>query len=201
MKYLLLIFLSTSYILVFSQEKETPPFDLGFEVQAYPTGIILGTRFEKGITLKDAIHIRIGYNLINHRDLGEHDEEKGGGAGLTIGYRHYFKPAMHGFLIGARSDFWFSSIDWKDETDLGEVSGTTEITVIQPTLEIGYTFLLSNDYWVITPSLAFGYEINVKSDPPSSYSDIEVADWNSNNGENVGEGAIILLGISACYRF
>ena len=187
-KILLIVVLALSVTAVKAQEEPSDkkiPFDLGIEAQLYPTGFLLGTRLEKGITLRDAINLRIGYNFVNHRDWGVKMDERGGGAGFTIGYRRYFKDYLRGLFLGARNDIWFNSIDWKDEDENGnETSGNSKITVVQPTIELGYQFLLKNEYWVIAPNIAFGYEINVKTE-----------------GEEVGEGAILLLGVSALYRF
>ena len=68
----------------------------------------------------------------------------------------------------------------RDEPDL---SGTTDIVVLQPTLIGGHVFLIK-EKWVITPTLAFGYEINIVE-----------------NGEPVGQGPILLWGVNVNYRF
>jgi hypothetical protein len=34
----------------------------------------------------------VGCNLLNHKDFGVQESEKGGGFGFTLGYRYYFKP-------------------------------------------------------------------------------------------------------------
>ena len=180
-----LLFLAFPGLDAQEEKKEKTPFDIGFEAQVYPAGFILGTHFEKGITMKDAIHIRFGYNFAYHRDLGVHEDERGGGPGFSLGYRRYFKAPMKGFFLGARNDIWFNTIDWKDNIDMpNELSGTTEITVIQPTAEAGYLFILKNGYWTIAPKIAFGYEINVNQ-----------------KGADVGEGAILLIGSTFSYRF
>ncbi len=44
--------------------------DIGFEVQAYPTGVIPGIHLEWGVTSQDGLLARIGYNIVRHRDLG-----------------------------------------------------------------------------------------------------------------------------------
>jgi len=138
------------------------PSDLGFEVQGYPGGFIFGTRFEKAFTNRDAINFKLGYNFAFHRDLGVHEDERGGGPGFTIGYRHYFKDDAMGVFFGVKNDIWINTIDWKDNIgETNEISGTTEITVIQPTLEGGYLFITNNDYWSFAPTIAFGFEINV----------------------------------------
>jgi len=63
------------------------------------------------------------------------------------------------------------------------IEGHTSITVIQPTVELGYLFILGKSLHM-TPSIAFGWEWNAKTD-----------------GEPTGEGAILLLGISVGKRF
>jgi len=159
-------------------------FDVGLEVQAYPTGIIPGIHLEWGISSQDGLLARIGYNIVRHRDLGVHDDERGGGFGFTLGYRRYFKENRNGFFLGARSDLWFNNVDWKDNPNLvTEVSGETEVTVLQPTVEAGFVKHL-NGGWIFVPSIAFGAEINIQT-----------------VGAPVGEGAIILLGFTFAKRF
>ena len=165
-----------------SQQKRS--FEFGIETQAYLGGVIPGISFEIGIAEQEALNIRLGYNVVRHRSLGIHDNETGGGFGFTLGYRHYFNPNQTQFFLGARSDLWFNSVDWQDDINTPLMtSGTTEIIVLQPTIEAGYKFLLKNKHWTIAPTLAFGFEINVKSD-----------------GEDVGQGAIFLVGVLFNYR-
>lgn len=158
--------------------------DLSFEFQAYPTGLIPGLRLEKNFGEKNAAHLRLGYQLIDHRSLGKHDDETGSGYGLTLGYKRYFKTGHEGFSLGLKTDLWFNSIDW---TTIGEndanTSGNTDIIVLQPTIEGGYLFTFGPS-WVFTPSVAFGFEWNIKTE-----------------GEPTGEGAILLLGFSIGKRF
>lgn len=161
-------------------------FDVNFEFQAYPTGLIPGLRLEKGFAGRHAAHLRLGYNWIRHRDLGEHDDERGDGFGFTFGYKYFFREGFRGLSLGARNDIWFNSLEWEDYADTGEISasGTTDITVVQPTAEAGYTFLLGNGNWTFTPGVAFGFEINAKTE-----------------GADVGQGAILLLGVKIGPRF
>lgn len=156
--------------------------DLTFEFQAYPTGLIPGLRIEKHFKEKYAVHLRLGYNWIRHRDLGKHKDERGQGYGFTLGYKRYFKEAYKGFFLGARNDFWFNEIDWwdLDENDDRKV-GLTKITVVQPTLEAG--FAMQKNQLVFTPTIAFGFEFNVKTE-----------------GEPTGEGPVLLLGFNFGYR-
>ena len=55
--------------------------------------------------------------------------------------------------------------------------------MLQPTVDVSYRFLMSNNFF-ITPSLAAGFEINIDTD-----------------GEDVGEGFIVLLGLIAGFNF
>ncbi len=163
----------------FAQEISSKYSSFGIEVQQYPTGFLFGVRGEFGFKTHQSFDFRVGYNLVDHRDLGVHANEEGGGFGFTLGYRYYFKPLNKQFFLGARSDLWFNKIDWQDSPS---VSGTTNIVVLQPTAIAGYLFLI-NEKWSITPTLAFGWEINIVE-----------------NGKPVGEGSILLWGINFNYR-
>ena len=151
--------------------------DLSFEFQAYPTGLIPGIRFETGLSDQSSILFRLGYNWIRHRDLGVHEDERGDGFGFTIGYKKYFSPERSGWGLALKNDVWWNSIDW---TDPG-ISGQTDITVLQPTLELSYVM---GKNVLFVPSIAFGYEWNVKTE-----------------GEPTGEGAILLIGFQFGKRF
>ncbi len=166
-----------------AQEK---PFDFGIEVQVYPTGVIPGLHLQKAISPYSAMNLRLGYQQINHRDLGVHESEIGSGFGFTIGYRQYFREGHDGFVLDARNDFWWNTLNWKDNIDsFDELRGQSKIIVAQPTLKGGYSIVFGQkDDYVFTPTIAFGYEINVKTE-----------------GSPVGEGAILLLGIELMQRF
>lgn len=157
---------------------------LGIELQVYPTGIMPGLRGEAMLNEQNELHIRVGANLFDHRDLGVQEEEIGGGGGFTLGYRRYLKEEQQGFFLGVRSDFWFNTNNWRNEIGTPQESnGTTNIVVVQPTAEAGYRFPLKNSGWTLAPALGFGYEVNVIS-----------------NGEDVGQGPILLIGLSLMKR-
>ncbi len=159
--------------------------DIGVEVQAYPTGLIPGLHFEFGLNGKNAILGRIGYNIVDHRDLGVQDDETGGGFGFSVGYRRYFKADRQGFFVGARTDLWFNTIDWIESPNSpNEIRGQTEVNVLQPTAEAGYVINLKKKGWHFVPNIAFGAEININTE-----------------GRPVGEGAIVLLGFTFLRRF
>ncbi len=182
-RFLVFIFL-VSTCSVFAQEHNEKYLELGIEAQQYPTGFLLGGRAELGLSAHHAIELRLGYNLLDHKDFGEHDSEIGGGLGFTLGYRYYLNADNQKWFGGVRADLWFNEIDWEDlATDILPASqGTTNVKVLQPTAIVGYRWGI-NDHFAISPTLAVGAEINIKTD-----------------GEAVGQGAIILWGINLTYR-
>lgn len=159
---------------------------LAFEFQAYPTGLIPGLRFDYLFKSRHSLHLRAGYNRVRHGDLGVQDGERGDGFGGTLGYRYYFRKGWSGWFAGPRADIWRNQLDWQDKDDNGAVisSGISKIVVLQPTAEAGYLFLLGKSPWFVAPSLAFGVEINVKTE-----------------GAPMGEGTILLLGVCVGRRF
>ena len=153
--------------------------DLSINTQVYPTGIIPGIQIDQFIGNNKAVLLRLGYQFIDHRDQGVQDDEVGDGFGFTLGFRKYFADRNSKLYFSIKSDVWFNTIDWTT----GSESGTTDITVIQPTAEIGYQFLGQSGYF-ISPSIALGAEWNV-----------------STRGEPTGEGAILLVGVQVGKRF
>ena len=177
----ILIFLIISLLVVDVYAQATN--DVSLELQVYPTGVIPGLRFETSTGEQSSISFRIGYNIVRHRDLGVHQDERGGGIGGSLGFRKYFKPEFKGWSISLKTDVWFNKIDWYDIGRTDErIEGETSITVLQPTAALGYTFV--NSSFSITPTLSFGYEWNVKT-----------------VGEPTGQGSIILIGVQLGRRF
>ena len=163
--------------------QSTPRSSIGIEFQAYPTGLIPGLAGSWYLSPKDALRFRIGYQFIDHRDLGVQDDETGTGFGGTMGYRRHFQSVRKGIFGGLRCDLWRNRIDWIDfdgDTAIMLASGTSNVWVVQPTAEIGYNF--SFGQWAFAPALAFGYEVNVATD-----------------GAPTGEGSILLIGIALDY--
>ncbi|MEM9819522.1 MAG: DUF3575 domain-containing protein [Bacteroidota bacterium] len=161
----------------------TQVLDFSFEFQAYPTGLIPGLRIEKPFHEKNAVHLRLGYNWIRHGSLGVQDDERGDGFGFSLGYKRYLKSSFRSWYLGLKNDIWFNELDWETEVQNATMRGTSKIIVVQPTLEAGHLFLLKNN-WIFTPSIAFGFEINVKTE-----------------GAEMGQGAILLLGFHFGRRF
>lgn len=158
--------------------------DIGFELQVYPTGVIPGIRYESAISDRSAINLRLGGQVIRHQDFGVHDDERGNGLGMSLGYKRYFRTGQQGPAWGVRTDIWFNTLDWiDDESTADEMSGTTDVIVLQPTVDLSWQYFATPQLF-ISPSVAAGFEINVVTE-----------------GEEVGEGFIYLLGVTMGYRF
>jgi len=156
-------------------EGQRDTWSLGGELQAYPAGLQAMALVAHPISDADTLSLRAGYNATDRRDWGEHDEEDGGGPGVGLGYQHAFAPAAdRSWIAGARLDLWWLDIDWKDDPSR---SGSTDVLVLQPVAEGGYRWRLSGG-GALALTLSLGAEINVDTD-----------------GEDVGEGPILLLGL------
>lgn len=179
-----LLFLQLIFVYsVRAQDSKAKYLEAGIEVQQYPTGFLLGIRSAVSVTTHQALELRIGYNLLDHQDFGVQEDEKGAGLGFTLGYRYFFREDHRKWFLGVRADLWFNEVDWKNNIGLvDEMSGTTNVTVLQPTLITGYYWRV-NDHFAICPTLAAGAEINIITD-----------------GAEVGEGAILLWGLNITYR-
>lgn len=154
----------------------TAPAAIGVEFQAYPAGIIPGVHIQAPLDEYGSLTLRAAANITDRQDFGDHENEEGEGFGGGVGYRRYLKPGREGWLFGGRIDLWSLEIDWEDP---GPVTGTTDVIVLQPTAEVGYGFQLGEGGWRLELTLGVGAEINVDTD-----------------GDDVGEGAIALLGFT-----
>ena len=148
--------------------------DIGGEFQWYPSGKITSLHVAFNAIMHHSVIVRLGYNQINR----DNNIEKGSAWGGAIGYRYYFRLLPHKFFVGARAGLWRTKIDWAQDLETGETMTWT----VQPTFEIGYTFII-NDWAFITPSISSGVDINLKTE-----------------GEKVEQGFITLIGISAGFR-
>ncbi|MES1220964.1 MAG: hypothetical protein ABUT20_36025 [Bacteroidota bacterium] len=162
-----------------SQDIGYKTIDVGGEFQWYPKGYIYALHLASNSRLHHSFQLRLGYNTSNWKDEGLHDKEEGGGPGFSLGYRYYFLVKPHGFFLGARADLWRLSIDWNELL----VKGKSKVWALQPTAELGYMILI-NDLFFITPSIAAGVQTNLKTE-----------------GQEVGDGSVFLVGLSAGWRF
>jgi len=178
-------------ILAFTSTTLVAQNSISLETQVYPAGIIPGIRFDLNLSDNSFLTSGIGYNFTDRQDFGKNDNEEGGGPGFSLGYAraNFFTENLTAHI---RTDLWFMDIDWEQKGLIicdptacpnAVTRGTTEITVLQPTLGLGYNLILSENLF-LKPNLSFGYEINIKT-----------------KGREVGEGAILLGGLSFGYDF
>ncbi|MCB0733176.1 MAG: hypothetical protein H6608_05030 [Flavobacteriales bacterium] len=152
---------------------------LGLEYNYYPAGHIAALQFEWSHNNHNAWNIRVAVNRSLRQDFsGLNDDERGWGPGVSLGYRRYLVDhTCNGVYLGLRTDFWWMTINWKDQNDIPS-SGTTKIKVLQPTMEIGYGFPVRKD-WRLNAAVVNGMEWNVVT-----------------KGADVGQGWITLLQLS-----
>ena len=165
----------------FAEPTAPSGFDVGVEVQGYPAGVISALRARVELLDHFALFGYLALNITERQDFGEHDDEDGLGFGGGLAARVYWNADRTGFHAGARLDVWSIAIDWQDTVDR-QAQGTTDIVVVQPTGQLGYTFRIG-DRFLLEPTLSLGAEINVVED-----------------GESVGQGAILLLGLGAAWQ-
>lgn len=149
--------------------------DFYTELRAYPAGAIgsVGLMFAQGA--RDELGVSLAYNVAERGDAGEHQDESGEGFGIGVEARRFVAASRQGWFYGARAELFQLDIDWRDP---GNRSGTSEITVLQPTARLGYRFAPQGSVR-IELAAGLGAEINIETE-----------------GEEVGEGAIGLAGIA-----
>jgi hypothetical protein len=160
---------------VFSQSEENSQkrkIELGTELQVYPVGYM--TMITSNIFIKEdlALRFRLGGNFADREDFsGFNDDEVADGFGGSVGLVKYIPYWKGNFIFGGSLDVWNMWTDWKDGLNTpNPTSGTTYNLVIQPWVNAGYLYNLSNK-WNAGISIGLGREINVIT-----------------RGENVGEG-------------
>lgn len=170
--YIAILLVSTQ---LFSQSDESNikrKIEIGTELQVYPVGYM--TMITSNIFIKEdlALRFRLGGNFANREDFsGFNDDEVAEGFGGSFGLVKYMPYWKGNFIFGASLDTWNMWTKWKDGINTSNpTSGTTYNLVIQPWINAGYLYNLSNK-WNAGISLGFGREINVIT-----------------RGENVGEG-------------
>ncbi|MDP3857495.1 MAG: hypothetical protein Q8Q73_07020 [Stagnimonas sp.] len=149
------------------------------ELRLYPVGKIVSAGLSWRFDAQTEWGASVLYNRARRGDAGRHEDESGDGFGLGVELSRFWKPAPQGWFYGARAELFALDIDWRDPGRDGDSS----ITVIQPTLRLGYRtrpFFRSLSAAVAANA---GVEINVAT-----------------RGEKVGEGAIGLLSFALSYE-
>lgn len=155
-------------------QAQRPP--LGLELRAYPAGLIPAARGDWSVGSGLTLTASAGYNFTDRRSWGEHDQENGDGPGAGLGISRSFRPDQRGWLLGVRAEFWTLGIDWRDP---GGRRGSTRVWVVQPTARVGHIWGWTGSRLRLEAAASLGAEINVRT-----------------RGEAVGQGAILLLGVS-----
>lgn len=161
--------------------KSNKKIEVGTELQLYPVGFM--PLITSNIFLKEdwALRFRLGGNFANRQDFsGYNDDEVAKGFGGSIGIIKYFSSWWKGkTFVGATLDTWNMWTEWKDGLQTpNPTSGTTYNLVIQPWMNVGYQYPITNK-WNIATSIGFGREINIIT-----------------RGEKVGEGWMGIATIS-----
>ncbi|MDH3628240.1 MAG: autotransporter domain-containing protein [Acidobacteriota bacterium] len=180
----LLAFVLLSVSLVASADGEK---EIGLAAEVYPTGVITAVTGKMPFRGDGQwLTLRVGHNSTDRDDNGDRDDEEGDGIGASVGWRKMLKDTDRGWFAGALVDLWFMEIDWIDDPGtMMETRGTTDITVLQPTAELGYRMPFGKqNRWNFEPIVSLGVEWNVHTD-----------------GADVGEGFILRVGGAVSRRF
>ncbi len=149
------------------------------EIRGYPSGAILSAGLGSGFGDHYYAAAHAAYNFVDRGSNGKFDNEDGGGFGFGITLDKFFQPAQTGWFVGGRAELFFLNIDYRDPG----VSGSSDITVFQPTARGGYGWQFAGGQYGLVAALSLGAEINVSTD-----------------GRKVGEGAIVLGGLAFTFK-
>lgn len=142
-----------------------------------------------GINLQLAFNAKIHHSFITsigYKQAWKHipntnNNEKGKGFGGSLGYRYYFKIIPKGIYIGARAHVWsLSMYKTADNT-----AGNTNLTVAQPSAELGYTAVI-NDMAFISFYYSAGTQVQLSAEDKTY---------------GYGKGSVSAFGISGGIRF
>jgi hypothetical protein len=156
--------------------------DFGGEVRRYPSGVIVGGKFDVPLDAGLWLSGSASYDFADRGNNGEHQDESGGGGGIGATLDWYLdqqRGLQEGWFVGVRTEVFFLNIDWNDPGR----SGSTDVTVFQPTARGGYAWAFDHGHYGLQLGASLGAEINVKT-----------------NGEKVGEGAILLGGAAFTFQ-
>lgn len=149
------------------------------EIRGYPSGAILSAGLGRGFGDNYYASAHGAYNFVDRGSNGEFQNEDGGGFGFGATVDKFFQPGQTGWFVGGRAELFFLEIDYRDPG----VSGSSDITVFQPTARAGYGWQFAGGKYGLVAALSLGAEINVATDGPE-----------------VGEGAIVLGGLAFTFK-
>jgi len=149
------------------------------ELRLYPVGQIASAGLTWRLDAQTEWGASVLYNRARRGDAGRHEDESGDGFGLGVEASRFWNPAPQGWFYGVRAEVFALDIDWRDPGRAGDSS----VTVIQPTLRVGYRTRPFFRNLSATVAANAGAEINVTT-----------------RGEKVGEGAIGLLSFALGYE-
>lgn len=116
----------------YSPDFNTYSLHLAFNAEEYHSFILKGNYARSG-----------------SRKTSTHTSESGSGWGGYLGYRYHFSVIPKRAFLGLGAGIQSMKVNWS--TPLLE--GSTNLLLLQPTLEAGYTLVI-NDYMYITPSVS-----------------------------------------------
>ncbi len=148
------------------------------ELRAYPSGEIFSVGWQRLLGPTDVGTASVLYNRAERGNNGRHDDEHGRGGGVSYAWDHFLTAERLGWSFEGRADLSRLRINYRD----GNLSGQSSITVLQPTLGVGYSIPLG-EQWRLRFGASVGAEINLRT-----------------KGSKVGDGAIGLLSLSIAPR-
>lgn len=156
-----------------------PAAEPSVELRAYPAGAIVSAGLHWPIDARSEWGASLLYNRAERGDAGEHEDESGDGFGVGVEARRFHGAARSGWFYGLRAELFQLDIDWRDPG----TTGSSEITVLQPTARLGYRLAPLSSSLSLELAASLGAEINLETD-----------------GEEVGEGAIGLVGVALRFQ-
>lgn len=155
------------------ESKTRKKTEIGTELQLYLVGFMPMITSNVFLNEKWALRFRIGGNFADRQDFsGYNDDEVAKGFGGSVGLVKYCPSWGKGQpFVGVTLDTWNMWSEWQDGLQTSNpTSGTTHNVVLQPCVNAGYQYPISNN-WNSGISVGFGREINVIT-----------------RGEKIGEG-------------
>ncbi|MBL0233398.1 MAG: hypothetical protein IPQ08_07005 [Chitinophagaceae bacterium] len=162
--------------------------DLGYNTK--DAGLdYLWVKDSPGINLQMAFNAKIHHSIITSIGYKEawrpipntHNNEKGKGIGVSLGYRYYFGIIPKGIFLGVRTHLW--SMGMYKTAD--NMAANSNLVIAQPSAEIGYTAVV-NDLVFFSFYYSTGKQFQVSA---------------ADKSYGYGKGSVSAFGISGGVRF